>query len=165
MSGGRELTLRFNAGEVPPAPPESGMKAGRKLTLRFNAGEVPPAPPESGMKAGRELTLVLSERRLDAESAPRFHEVLRRNIAGATSLVVDMAAVVYISSAGLRALLSAQHAMEEAQGPLPGGGSRVTLRNVSEEVMSTLEVTGFSEIFNVEPAAGHTHGVQTGGAR
>ncbi len=130
------------------------MSGGRELTLRFNAGEVPPAPPESGMKAGRKLTLVLNERRLDAESAPRFYEVLMRNIAGATSLTVDMSAVVYISSAGLRALLSAQHAMVEGQGPLPGGGSRVTLRNVNEEVMSTLEVTGFSEIFNVEPAPG-----------
>ncbi|MBQ9526435.1 MAG: STAS domain-containing protein [Fretibacterium sp.] len=106
------------------------------------------------MTEDRELTLVLSERRLDTDSAPRFYEVLMRNIAGATSLTVDMSAVVYISSAGLRALLSAQHAMVEGQGPLPGGGSRVTLRNVSEEVMSTLEVTGFSEIFNVEPAPG-----------
>ena len=106
------------------------------------------------MTEDRELTLVLSERRLDTDSAPRFYEVLMRNIAGATSLTVDMSAVVYISSAGLRALLSAQHAMGEGQGPLPGGGSRVTLRNVSEEVMSTLEVTGFSEIFNVEPAPG-----------
>ena len=96
------------------------------------------------MSEGRALTLVLSERKLDTDSAPRFHEGLMRNIGGATSLTIDMGAVVYISSAGLRALLSAQHAM--------GEGSHITLRNVNEEVMNTLEVTGFSEIFNVEPA-------------
>ena len=98
------------------------------------------------MSDGRELTLILSERRLDTDSAPRFYEALMRNIGGATSLVVNMAAVVYISSAGLRALLSAQHAMGEE--------GRVTLRNVNKEVMNILEVTGFSEIFNVELAAG-----------
>ena len=96
------------------------------------------------MAAVRKLTLVLRERRLDAESAPSLYEELMRNIDGATSLVVDMTAVTYLSSAGLRALLSAQHKM--------GEGSSITLRNVNKDVMRTLEVTGFSEIFIVEPA-------------
>ncbi|MCR4817812.1 MAG: STAS domain-containing protein [Fretibacterium sp.] len=95
---------------------------------------------------GKELTLILNERRLDADSSPRFYETLMRNIGGATSLVIDMSAVVYISSAGLRALLAVQHAMGEE--------GRVTLRNVNGEVMDILEVTGFSEIFIVESAPG-----------
>ncbi|MCR5346953.1 MAG: STAS domain-containing protein [Fretibacterium sp.] len=98
------------------------------------------------MSAGRDLTLVLNERRLDTDSAFRLHEVLMRNIAGVASLTVDMAAVEYISSAGLRALLAARHAM--------GDEGRVTLRNVREAVMNILELTGFSEIFSVEPPAG-----------
>ena len=99
-----------------------------------------------GDMMGRELTLVLNERRLDTDSAPLFHNELLRTIDGATSLVVDMASVVYISSAGLRVLLAAQHAM--------GEGSTLTLRNVNEEVMHTLDITGFIDIFTVEPA-GH----------
>ena len=89
-----------------------------------------------------ELTLILSERRLDADAAPRLEAELKRNLDGVKRLTVDMSAVIYISSAGLRALLSAQHTM--------GEGSSVTLRNVCGDVMHTLEITGFAEIFTVQ---------------
>lgn len=89
----------------------------------------------------RKLTLFLKERRLDAESAPILYDEIMRNIQGVKKLTVDMAAVVYISSAGLRALLAALHAM--------GDGGSVTLLNVCDNVMHTLQITGFSEIFTI----------------
>ena len=93
-------------------------------------------------KAGREVTLVLRGRRLCADDVPELEMELKRNLDGVTRLVIDMGAVVYISSAGLRAFLSALHAMGEE-------GS-VTLRNVGEEVRRILNITGFDEIFTIE---------------
>ena len=90
----------------------------------------------------RELTLFLKDRRLDAESAPILYDEIMRNIQGVKKLTVDMAAVVYISSAGLRALLAALHAM--------GDDGSVTLLNVCDNVMHTLQITGFSEIFTIK---------------
>ena len=91
----------------------------------------------------RELTLFLKERRLDAESAPILYDEIMRNIQGVKKLTVDMTAVVYISSAGLRALLAALHAMGDDDGS-------VTLLNVCDNVMHTLQITGFSEIFTIK---------------
>ena len=89
----------------------------------------------------KELTLVLRGRRLCADTAPELEMELKRNLGGVTRLVIDMSAVVYISSASLRVFLSALHAM--------GKGGSVTLRNVGEEVRHTLRITGFDEIFTI----------------
>ena len=93
-------------------------------------------------RSGRELTLVLRGRRLCADAASELEMELKRDLDGVTRLVVDMGAVTYISSAGLRVFLSALHAM--------GKAGNVTLRNVGEEVRRILEITGFDDIFTVE---------------
>ena len=59
-----------------------------------------------------------------------------------TSLVIDMTALEYISSAGLRVLLSAQKIMNK-QG-------KMTVKNVNETIMEIFEVTGFSDILTIE---------------
>ena len=59
-----------------------------------------------------------------------------------TALIIDMAALEYISSAGLRVLLSAQKTMNKQ------GEMKVV--HVNETIMEIFEVTGFSDILTIE---------------
>ena len=56
---------------------------------------------------GSELTLSLTGR-LDTTTAPELEAVIKENIGGVTKLVMDFAGLEYLSSAGLRVILSAQ---------------------------------------------------------
>jgi len=60
--------------------------------------------------------------------------------AGATSVVIDMAAVTFLDSSGLRALLSGHQALNVAGGSL-------TLEQVSPAVQRVLDITGTSTLF------------------
>ncbi len=88
-----------------------------------------------------ELTLALRGR-LDTVTAPELEQALKDSLEGATSLTFDLAGLDYISSAGLRVLLSAHKAMASR------GGLKVT--NVNEIVREVFEVTGFADILDIE---------------
>lgn len=90
---------------------------------------------------GTELTVALTGR-LDTTTAPELDKELKDNLDGVTALVIDMAALEYISSAGLRVLLSAQKIMNKQ------GGMKVI--HVGEAIMEIFEVTGFSDILTIE---------------
>ena len=90
---------------------------------------------------GTALSITLKGR-LDTTTAPQLEGELRTALDGVEDLVFDMSALDYISSAGLRVLLSAQKTMNRQ-------GSMV-IRNVNEEVMEVFEVTGFSDILTIE---------------
>ena len=90
---------------------------------------------------GTELNLVLSGR-LDTTTAPDLENSLKESLDGVTLLVLDMGALEYISSAGLRVLLSAQKTMNQQ------GQMKVT--HVGETIMEIFEVTGFSDILTIE---------------
>ena len=86
------------------------------------------------------LTITLSGR-LDTVSAPAFEEQIK-DLTGVKTLVLDLKALSYISSAGLRVLLTAQKRMNQQ-------GSMV-LRNVCPSVRDVLDITGFSSILTIE---------------
>ncbi|MCR4788294.1 MAG: STAS domain-containing protein [Lachnospiraceae bacterium] len=90
---------------------------------------------------GSDMKIAL-EGRLDTVTAPELEEVVKTSLDGIGSLVFDFSKLEYISSAGLRVLLSAQKVMNKQ-------GSMV-VKNVSEEVAEIFEVTGFSDILTVE---------------
>ena len=90
---------------------------------------------------GTKLELALSGR-LDTITAPQLEEEIKADIDGASELVFDFTDLAYVSSAGLRVLLSAQKSMNEK-------GSMV-VRNVSEEIQEIFDVTGFSDILTIE---------------
>lgn len=90
---------------------------------------------------GDTLTLKL-EGRLDTTTAPQLEAELKQSIAGAKTLQLDFAKLEYLSSAGLRVLLSAQKVMDK-QG-------KMIVQHVNGEVMEVFEVTGFSDILNIE---------------
>ncbi len=90
---------------------------------------------------GTTLTVAL-EGRLDTTTAPKLEQELRGSIEGLTGLVLDLAKLDYISSAGLRVLLAMQKIMNR-QGEMK-------IKNVNETVMEVFEVTGFSDILTIE---------------
>ena len=90
---------------------------------------------------GSEIKLIL-EGRLDTATAPQLEATLNSVLAGVTSLKFDLEKLDYISSAGLRVLLSAQKTMNKQ-------GSMV-ISNVSPEVKEICDVTGFTDILTIE---------------
>ena len=90
---------------------------------------------------GTTLEIAL-EGRLDTMTAPELEAELQKSMSGAESLVFDVSKLEYISSAGLRVLLSAHKAMSSK------GGMKV--KNVNEIVQEVLDVTGFSDILTIE---------------
>ena len=92
-------------------------------------------------KEGSKLELVLAGR-LDMTTAPELEKELKASLDGVDELVFDMASLEYISSAGLRVLLSAQKIMNK-QGTMK-------VLHVNETIMEIFEVTGFSDILVIE---------------
>ena len=88
-----------------------------------------------------ELTVVLTGR-LDTTTAPELEKELKASLDGVSALTIDMAALEYISSAGLRVLLSAQKTMNKQ-------GEMKVVR-VGDTIMEIFEVTGFSDILSIE---------------
>ena len=85
---------------------------------------------------------VALEGRLDTMTAPELEAELNGSMEGADSLVLDFSKLDYISSAGLRVLLSAHKAMAGK------GGMKVI--NVNDIVNEVFEVTGFADILTIE---------------
>ena len=80
--------------------------------------------------------------RLDTMTAPELEAEINKSLDGAESLTLDFSRLDYISSAGLRVLLSAHKVMCRK------GGMKVT--HVNEIVQEVFDVTGFSDILTIE---------------
>ena len=91
---------------------------------------------------GTVLTVTVSGRQ-DTSTAPQLDTELKESINGITELVFDISGLDYISSAGLRVLLSALKAMNAQKGTM-----RVTGAN--EMIREIFDVTGFSDILILE---------------
>ena len=90
---------------------------------------------------GSNLTISL-EGRLDTTTAPQLESELKQSLDGVQALEFDLAKLDYISSAGLRVLLSAQKTMNKQ------GEMKVTGAN--DELKEIFDVTGFVDILNIE---------------
>lgn len=87
------------------------------------------------------LTVIL-EGRLDTTTAPELEKYFGEKLEGVNQLTLDMEKLEYISSAGLRVLLAVHKKMSKLGG--------LTLINVGSGVMEIFEITGFSDILNIE---------------
>lgn len=87
------------------------------------------------------LTVAL-EGRLDTTTAPQLEAELKRSLNGIAALTLDLAGLEYLSSAGLRVILSAQKVMNKQGG--------MVVKNANDTIMEIFEVTGFSDILNLE---------------
>jgi anti-sigma B factor antagonist len=88
------------------------------------------------------VTLIALEGRLDTTTAPELEKAINDEGEALKSLVLDFGGVDYISSAGLRVLLTAQKKMN-VQGSME-------LTNVSDAVMDIFEMTGFADILVIK---------------
>ena len=90
---------------------------------------------------GTSLEIAL-EGRLDTMTAPELEAELSKSLNGISDLTLDFSALEYISSAGLRVLLSSHKAM------MSKGGMKIV--HVNDVVQEVFEVTGFSDILTIE---------------
>ena len=85
------------------------------------------------------LTLAVAGR-LDTNTAPQLEAELKLD--GVNEVVFDLTALEYISSAGLRVLLTAQKAMMAC-------GGKMTIANPNATVKGVFDITGCSDIFTI----------------
>lgn len=90
---------------------------------------------------GEQLTVVI-EGRVDTTTAPTLEEEVKASVDGITELIFDFAKVDYISSAGLRVLLSMQKVMNKQ-------GSMV-VKGANDDIKEIFDVTGFVDILDIE---------------
>lgn len=81
--------------------------------------------------------------RLDTTTAPRLESALKEQQEGIRHLEMDFAELEYLSSAGLRVLLSAFKEMKKREGTM-------IIKNVNDEVMEVFTITGFTDILTIE---------------
>ena len=94
------------------------------------------------IKRNAEDTVIELAGKLDTTTAPALDKTINEDIAGTKNLTLNLKGLEYISSAGLRVILSAQKKMQKV------GCMKVI--NVCEEVMEVFEMTGFAEILTIE---------------
>ncbi|MEE1264391.1 STAS domain-containing protein [Ruminococcus sp.] len=92
-------------------------------------------------KDGAEYTLLL-EGRLDTITSPSLEAKINEAVGDASKLILDLGSLDYISSAGLRVLLGAAQAMD--------GKGDMIVRNLNQSVREVFDLTGFSNLFNIE---------------
>lgn len=90
---------------------------------------------------GTNLTMYLVGR-LDTTTAPELENSIKENIENITLLTMDFSELSYISSAGLRVLLSTQKIMNKR--------GKMIIRNINDVINEVFEVTGFIDILSIE---------------
>lgn len=92
-------------------------------------------------KNNDELTVKVTGR-LDSAGAPELEESLKADLENLKSLVFDFVELDYISSAGLRVLLSCQKVMNK--------NGKMVVRNVNQSIKEIFDITGFADILTIE---------------
>ena len=91
---------------------------------------------------GEKWTVLTVSGRLDTESAPELAEACRAELHEKVSLALELSALTYVSSTGLRVFLG----VAKEVGPL---GARMVLVNPQAMVRETLDISGFSRFLPV----------------
>ena len=94
------------------------------------------------IKKNAEVTIIEIVGRLDTTTAPALDKAINEDIGDTKNLVLDVKAMEYISSAGLRVVLSAQKKMQKI------GSMKVI--NVCADVMEVFEMPGFADFLVIE---------------
>lgn len=92
-------------------------------------------------KEKKQMTVTL-DGKLDTRTAPELEKRLESELDGVQKLTLDFSGLTYISSAGLRVVMTAVQIMEE-QGDM-------VIKNVCPTVMDVFKVTGLTGFLNIE---------------
>jgi anti-sigma B factor antagonist len=87
------------------------------------------------------ITLIEVSGEIDGKSAPQAQEKILPLVKDGCRLVLDMSRVGFMSSAGLRFLLSLRR-------QVPYSGNLV-LTNLPEQIKDTMAITGFLDLFTI----------------
>jgi len=91
-----------------------------------------------------EQNILALQGRLDTNTAGQLEADLNTVFAeGANNIILDFTALEYISSAGLRIILSAQKRINAKNG-------KMVVKNINETIMEVFEMTGFVDILTIE---------------
>ncbi len=88
------------------------------------------------------LTMMI-EGRIDTQTAPDLQKEVEESLTNVTDLVLDFSNVTYISSAGLRSVLTAQNRMDEK-------GGTMVIRGAAKNIKNVFQVTGFDSFLTLE---------------
>lgn len=91
-----------------------------------------------------EIVIIRLEGRVDATSTPVLEGKIKSHLESASRILVDFSDVDYLSSAGMRLLLSAAKKMHARQG-------RIAFCSMSEEVMEIIKMAGFDKVLALYP--------------
>ncbi len=95
----------------------------------------------NSQKEGATLNISL-EGLLDTKTSPELEKVIQENAADVTEINFDFEKLEYLTSAGLRALLTARQVMDDKDGTM-------TIKNVSADIMDIFKLTGFAGILTI----------------
>ena len=90
-----------------------------------------------------EQTILVIKGRLDTTTAPELEVVLNEIVPNAQTLYFDFSELEYLSSAGLRLILSTQKSISANAGSL-------IIKNVNDTIMEVFEMTGFKDILTIQ---------------
>lgn len=90
---------------------------------------------------GSTLTIFLSSR-LDSSTSPLLLSTINESIEQIDYLILDMKDLDYISSAGIRVLISTQKKLSASQ--------KLVIKNVCEEIQEIFDITGLTDLLNIE---------------
>lgn len=94
-------------------------------------------------KTKNESSLVIAlEGRLDTTTAPMLEAELKESLEGISDLTLDFEKLDYISSAGLRVILTAQKTMNKQ-------GGKMEVKNVCADIKEVFDITGFVDILTI----------------
>jgi anti-sigma B factor antagonist len=97
---------------------------------------------EINVKSSGQVTLVEMAGDIDSNTAPQAHERILPLVQPAAKILLDMSGVEYMSSAGLRMLLSMYRQVSRQNGG-------IVLVGLAEEIKDTMSVTGFLNFFTI----------------
>ncbi len=97
---------------------------------------------EMNIKKDNQRLVVALTGRLDTTTSPSLESALDQNLSEVTEFILDLSALDYVSSAGLRVILAAQKQMMKK--------GKMCVKNVNTSVMEVFEITGFADILNIE---------------
>lgn len=92
------------------------------------------------------ITVIAPAGRIDTTTSGPLEEAIRKTVdGGARELLLDLAAVDYISSAGLRVFLVLAKRLRDLKG-------RLVLCGMTQPVRQVFQLAGFMPLFSVEPS-------------
>lgn len=96
-----------------------------------------------GMDIKDDVLTVTLDGELDGMSFPEFEELLESRREEVNQIIIDAAKLKYVSSAGLRVIMSTEIYMEST------GKEKVKLINPSDDIVEIIELCGFDQVIEM----------------